>query len=485
MNSEALISSSCPFVSLRVLSGQKLFMTTLIKNGRIVTATDDYVADVFINGEVVETIGRDLAIPADKTIDASGKYVIPGGIDPHVHMELPFGGTVSSDDFTSGTRAAAFGGTTTIIDFAIQYKGKTFQQTIDDWHAKASGKCAIDYGYHLAVTEYEPRHQAEFRKIVDQGVTTFKLFLAYPGVFMVDDQTMFRVMQSAGEAGGMTLVHAENGVAISEMINNLVAAGKLEPKYHAQSRPPVMQADGVARACKVAEVAKAPVFIVHVSCEAAMIELQRSRDAGNPAFGETCTQYLFLDETYYDKPNFEGAKYVFTPPLVGKENIEPLWKGLKLGYLQEVSTDHCPFYFKGQKELGRESFTKIPNGGPGVEDRLVMVYQGGVIERGFSLNKWVELTSTASAKMFGMFPKKGTLAVGSDADVVIFDPNKPHVRSAKTQHQNCDYSLFEGYKIDGSVETVLSRGKTIIENGQYLGSPGDGRFLKRGACAQS
>ena len=455
-------------------------MSVLIKNGRIITAADDYVADVFIDGETVSMIGKNLPVEADKTIDAAGKLVIPGAIDPHVHMQLPFGGTVSSDDFETGTRAAAWGGTTTIIDFAIQYKGKTFEQTLDDWDDKSMGRCAIDYGYHLAVTEYEARHKSEFRKVIDRGVSTFKIFLAYPGVFMIDDQTMFRVMQSAGETGGMTLVHAENGIAITEMINNLVAAGKLEPKYHAVSRPPVMQADGVARACKVAEVAKAPVFIVHVSCEAAMIELQRSRDAGNAAYGETCTQYLFLDESYYDLPNFEGAKYVFTPPLTPKENIEPLWKGLKLGYLQEVSTDHCPFFFKGQKELGRESFTGIPNGGPGVEDRLTMVYHGGVIERGFTLNKWVDLCSTASSKLFGMFPKKGTIAVGSDADIVIFDPNAEQVRSAATHHSNCDYNLFEGMKVKGKVETVLSRGKTIIESNKYLGKPGDGKFLKRG-----
>jgi dihydropyrimidinase len=460
-------------------------MATLIKNGRIVTAADDYVADVWIEGEIVMAIGRDLPMAADQVLDAAGKLVIPGGIDPHVHMELPFGGTVSSDDFRSGTLAAAFGGTTTIIDFAIQYKGKTFQQTIDDWHAKAEGKCAIDYSYHLAITEYQAGHKAEFQKVIDQGITTFKLFLAYPGVFMVDDQTMFRVMQSAGEAGGLTLVHAENGIAIAELINNLVTAGKLEPKYHAISRPPIMQADGVARAVKVAEVAKAPVFIVHVSCEAAMVELQRARDRGNAAFGETCTQYLFLDESYYEKSDFEAAKYIFTPPLVGKENIEPLWKGLKLGYLQEVSTDHCPFYFKGQKELGRESFTKIPNGGPGVEDRLAMVHHGSVVERGFSLNKFVDITSTASAKMFGMFPKKGTIAVGSDADIVLFDPNKDQVRSAKTHHQNCDYNLFEGMRIKGVVQTVLSRGKTIIHDGKYLGQAGNGKFLKRGTCASA
>jgi dihydropyrimidinase len=458
-------------------------MTTLIKNGRVITATDDYVGDVFIDGEKIVAVGKNLPQTADRTIDATNKLVIPGAIDPHVHMELPFGGTVSSDDFKTGTIAAAFGGTTSIIDFAIQYKGKTFKETLDDWDSRAGPKCAIDYSYHLAVTEYEPRHKKEFAEVVERGIPTFKIFLAYPGVFMIDDTTMFRVMQSAGEAGGMTLVHAENGIAISQMIENLVAAGKMEPKYHAQSRPPTMQADGVARALRVGEVAKAPVFIVHVSCEAAMNEIVRSRDEGNASFGETCTQYLFLDETCYDKPNFEGAKYVFTPPLVPKENIEPLWKGLKLGYLQEVSTDHCPFNFKGQKELGRGDFRKIPNGGPGVEDRLSLVYDGAM-KRGFSLNKWVDICSTASAKMFGMFPKKGTIAPGSDADIVIFDHNKERTISAKSHHMNCDYSLFEGMKIKGMPETVLSRGKVIIEDGQYKGTPGEGKFIRRGACAQ-
>jgi dihydropyrimidinase len=459
-------------------------MSVLIKNGRVITATDDFVGDVFIEGEQVAMVGKGLPVKADRTIDASNRLVIPGSIDPHVHMELPFGGTISSDSFETGTRAAAFGGATTIIDFAIQYHGKTFEQTFDDWDAKAEGKCAIDYSYHLAVTEYEPKHAPEFAKVVDRGITTFKIFLAYPGVFMIDDTTMFRVMQSAGEAGGMTLVHAENGIAIQQMIDNLIAEGKVEPKYHAQSRPPVMQADGVARALRVGVVANAPVFIVHVSCELAMNEIVRSRDEGHASFGETCTQYLFLDETCYDKPNFEGAKYVFTPPLVGKENIEPLWKGLKLGYLQEVSTDHCPFHFKGQKELGKGDFRKIPNGGPGVEDRLSLVYHGGVVERGFSLNKWVDICCTASARMFGMFPKKGTIAPGSDADIVIFDPNKERTISAKSHHMNCDYSLFEGMKIKGYPETVLSRGKVIVENNQYKGKPGDGRFIRRGACAQ-
>lgn len=457
-------------------------MSVLIKNGRIITAIDDYTADIFIDGETVSAIGRSLPMKADRTIDAAGKLVIPGGIDPHVHMELPFGGTVSSDDFKTGTIAAAFGGTTTIIDFAIQSKGMTMTQAHEAWIAKSEGKCAIDYGWHMAITKFENADRAEMKKLYDAGVTTFKIFLAYPNVLMIDQPTVYRVMKNAGELGGLTLVHAENGEAIEERIRILVAEGKNEPKYHAVSRPPIMQADGVARAVKVAEFATAPVFIVHVSCESAMMEIVRSRDDGNPAYGETCTQYLFLDESYYDKPNFEGAKYVFTPPLVPKENIEPLWKGLKLGYLQEVSTDHCPFFFKGQKELGKETFTKIPNGGPGVEDRLSMTFHGAM-QRGFSLNKFVDITSTASAKMFGMFPKKGTIAVGSDADIVIFDPNKERTISAKTHHMNCDYSLFEGWKIKGEPQTVLSRGKVIIEDGQYKGRPGEGKFIKRGQCA--
>jgi dihydropyrimidinase len=457
-------------------------MSTLIKNGRIITATDDYQADIFIDGETVSAIGKNLPMKADQTIDAKGKLVIPGGIDPHVHMELPFGGTVSSDDFKSGTIAAAHGGTTTIIDFAIQSRGMTMTQAHEAWHAKTEGKCAIDYGWHMAVTKFEDADKPEMNRLYDAGVTTFKIFLAYPSVLMIDQPTVYRVMEAAGQLGGLTLVHAENGEAIEEKIRELVAAGKKEPKYHAISRPPIMQADGVARAVKVAEFAKAPVFIVHVSCESAMMEIVRSRDAGNPAYGETCTQYLFLDESYYDKPNFEGAKYVFTPPLVPKENIEPLWKGLKVGYLQEVSTDHCPFFFKGQKELGRDTFTKIPNGGPGVEDRLSMTFHGAM-QRGFSLNKFVDITSTASAKMFGMFPKKGTIAVGSDADIVIFDPEKERTISAKTHHMNCDYSLFEGFKIKGEPLTVLSRGKVIIQDGQYKGKPGEGKFVKRGQCA--
>jgi dihydropyrimidinase len=454
-------------------------MKTLIKNARVVTAVDDYIADVLTDGELIAMIGKNIPNFSDETIDATGKLLIPGGIDPHTHMELGFGGTVSSDDFTTGTIAAAAGGTTSIIDFAFQMKGESLTQGLDNWHAKAQGKCAIDYSFHLAVTAMEDHHRGEFKRIMEGGVTSFKLFLAYPGVFLVDDPTMYRVMKDAGDQGGLTLVHAENGVVIEEIIRQFVAEGKAAPHFHALSRPPVTEADGVQRAMHVAELAKAPVFIVHVSCNEAMMAVKEAKDKYLPAYGETCTQYLFLSYDNYLEPDFGGAKYVMTPPLRPKENNEKLWNGLKLGTLSLVSTDHCPFNLKGQKELGRETFTKIPNGAPGVEDRLAMVYHG-CMQHGYSLNKFVEWTSTAAAKMFGMFPKKGTIAVGSDADLVIFDPNKEQVRSAKTQFTRCDYNQFEGWKIKGAPVTTFSRGKKIFDGGKYLGVPGEGKFVKRG-----
>ena len=454
-------------------------MKTLIKNGRIITASDDYLGDLLIDGEAISQIGANLTVQADKTIDAAGKLVIPGGIDPHVHLQLPFGGTVSSDSFETGTRAAAVGGTTAVLDFAIQYHGKTFAETLDAWTAASDGRCAIDYGCHLAITEMEDRHLPEFKKIIDAGVTTFKLFLAYPDVFMVDDRTTYRVMKAAGEAGGLTLVHAENGVVIEQRIQELIDAGKTAPQYHALSRPPETEADGLARAVRIAQFAGAPVYIVHVSNAEAMEELKRAQERGQPAFGETCTQYLYLSFDNYLEADFQGAKYVMTPPLRDKSNQEPLWEGLRRGTLSLIATDHCPFFFKGQKELGRGDFRKIPNGAPGVEDRLAVFFDGAM-KRGFSLNQFVNLTSTAAAKLMGMFPKKGTIAVGSDADIVIFDPEKEQVRSAETQTTNCDYNAFEGMKIKGVVETVLSRGKVIVEDGTYVGKPGDGQFMRRG-----
>jgi dihydropyrimidinase len=456
-------------------------MKILIRNGRIVTAVDDYRADVLIEGEVVSVIGARLDVEADRVIDAAGKLVIPGGIDPHTHMELPFGGTQASDDFRTGTIAAAFGGTTTIIDFAVQYKGEALRQGLDNWHAKAEGKAAIDYGFHLIVTDLEDERVPELYKAMDEGVSSFKLFMAYPGVFLADDATIFRAMSAAGQRGGLICMHAENGIVINEIIKRALAEGRTAPKYHALTRPTVAEAEGVHRAIRIAEMAESPVYIVHLSCADALNQVREARDRGLPAFAETCPQYLFLSIDDYGE-GFEGAKYVMTPPLREKWNQQELWKGLKTDDLQVISTDHCPFCMKEQKELGRDDFSKIPNGAPGVENRMALIYNGGVVEQRISLNRFVELTSTAAAKMFGLFPRKGTIAVGSDADIVIFDPDKEQTFSVKTQHMNADYSAYEGKTVKGVVELVLSRGRVVVENGEFKGKPGDGQFLKRGTC---
>jgi dihydropyrimidinase len=456
-------------------------MRTLIRNGRVVTAVDDYKADVLIENEVVSTIGARLDVEADRVIDAAGKLVIPGGIDPHTHMELPFGGTQASDDFRTGTIAAAFGGTTTIIDFAVQYKGQALREGLDNWHAKAEGKAAIDYGFHLIVTDLEDERVPELYKAMDEGVSSFKLFMAYPGVFLADDATIFRAMSAAGSRGGLICMHAENGIVINEIIKRALAEGRTAPKYHALTRPTIAEAEGVHRAIRLAEMAESPVYIVHLSCADALNQVREARDRGLPAFAETCPQYLFLSIDDYDE-GFDGAKYVMTPPLREKWNQQELWKGLKTDDLQVISTDHCPFCMKEQKELGRDDFSKIPNGAPGVENRMALIYNGGVVEQRISLNRFVELTSTAAAKMFGLFPRKGTIAVGSDADIVIFDPDKEQTFSVKTQHMNADYSAYEGKTVKGVVDIVLSRGRVVVEGGEFKGKAGDGQFLKRGTC---
>jgi len=456
-------------------------MKTLIKNGRIVTAVDDYRADILIEDETISVIGKTLEMEADVTIDASNKLVIPGGIDPHTHMELPFGGTFSSDDFFTGTRAAAFGGTTTIIDFAVQTKGEAMTAGVDAWHKKAEGKCAIDYGFHLITTEFEDGDEREMYQLMDEGITSFKLFMAYPGVFLADDATIFRAMSAAGNRGGLICMHAENGIVINEIIKRALAQGRTAPKYHALTRPTIAEAEGVHRAIAIAEMAESPVYIVHLSCTDALNQVREARDRGIAAFAETCPQYLFHSIKDYGD-DFEGAKYVMTPPLREKHNQAELWKGLKMDDLQVISTDHCPFCMKEQKELGANDFSKIPNGAPGVENRMSLIYNGGVVENRISLNRFVELTSTAAAKMFGLFPKKGTIAVGSDADIVIFDPEKEHTFGVANEHMNVDYSAYEGWKVKGKVETVLSRGRVVIENGEHKGKQGDGRFLKRGTC---
>src|ERR1700704_563087 len=456
-------------------------MKTLIKNGHIVTATDDYTADILIEDEVVSIIGAKLDMEADVTIDAKGRLVIPGGIDPHTHMELPFGGTTAADDFRTGTIAAAHGGTTTIIDFAVQYKGESLLQGVDNWHQKAEGKCAIDYGFHLITTELEDRQIEEMYTVMDEGVTSFKMFMAYPGVFLVDDATIFRAMSAAGQRGGLICMHAENGIVINEIIKHALAKGHTAPKYHALTRPTIAEAEGVHRAIAIAEMAESPVYIVHLSCADALNQVRQARDRGIPAFAETCPQYLFLSLDNYDEPGFDGAKYVMTPPLRDKSNQAELWKGLKMDDLQVISTDHCPFCMKEQKELGRNDFSKIPNGAPGIETRMSLVFDGGVRPGNTSLNRFVELTATSPAKLFGLFPRKGTIAPGSDADIVIFDPEKKVRLSAKTLHMKVDYNPYEGREVTGATDTVISRGRVIIDKGKFVGRAGSGSFIKRAA----
>ncbi len=420
---------------------------------------------------------------ADEILDASGKYLFPGGLDPHTHLDMPFGGTVSADDFETGTRAAAHGGTTTLIDFAIQTKGQSTLEALDTWHAKADGKTAIDYGFHMIVTDLEDNRVHEMKMLADEGVTSYKLFMAYPGVLYVDDGTIYRAMRKAGENGTVVCMHAENGIVIDEIVKQALAEGKTEPKYHALTRPTRMEAEGVHRAISIAEVAKVPVYIVHLSSSDALEQVMLARNRGVHAFAETCPQYLFLDHSYYEQEGFEGAKYVMTPALREKWNQEELWKGLRFGDLQSISTDHCPFCFKDQKTLGIDDFSKIPNGGPGVENRMSLVFNGGVNSGRISLNKFVELTSTAAAKTFGLFPKKGTIAVNSDADIVIFDPNRKEtisINNSCTHHMRVDYNAYEGFEVTGFTETVLSRGKIIIKDCEYMGKKGDGQFLKRG-----
>ena len=458
-------------------------MSLLIKNGRVITAVDDYKGDIFVESEQVNLIGKNLDVKADRVIDAQDKYVIPGGIDPHTHLDMPFAGTVSADDFETGTRAAAHGGTTTLIDFAIQTKGRSTLEALETWHKKAEGKTAIDYGFHMIITDLEDDRVPEMRTLADEGITSYKLFMAYPGVLYADDATLFRAMRKAGEDGTVICMHAENGIVIDEIVKSALAEGKTGPKWHALTRPTRMEAEGVHRSIAIAEVADVPVYIVHLSSADALEQVVLARDRGAHVFAETCPQYLFLDHSYYEQEGFEGAKYVMTPPLREKWNQKELWRGLQMGDLMSISTDHCPFCFKEQKEMGINDFSKIPNGGPGVENRMSLVFNGGVVEGRISLNRFVELTSTASAKMFGLFPKKGTIAVGSDADIVIFNPDRKEtisVNNSVTHHMKVDYNAYEGFEVTGVSETVISRGKIIVENCEYLGKKGDGQFLKRG-----
>jgi len=458
---------------------------TIIANGRVVTATDTYAGDVAISGGKIAAIGQNL--PRENTrrvIDAAGRYVLPGGIDVHTHLDMPFGGTMSSDDFETGTRAAAFGGTTTLIDFAIQYKGQTLRTAFDTWMQKASGKAVCDYAFHCIITDLADAQLEEMNALVREGVTSFKLFMAYPGVFMLDDGSIFKALRRTANNGGLVCMHAENGNAIDVIVQQALAEGRKAPKYHALTRPTTAEAEATARAIALAEMAGAPVYIVHLSCNDALEKVREARDRGLPVYAETCPQYLYLSLENFDVPDFEGAKYVFTPPLREKWHQEKLWNGLKRDHLQVVSTDHCPFCFKEQKELGRGDFTKIPNGGPGVEHRLSLIYSGGVTSGRFSVNRFVELVSTTPAKLFGLYPRKGTIAVGSDADIVIFDPDRKHTISAKTHHMRVDYSMFEGIEVTGMPQTVLSRGNVVMDKDKFLGHAGAGEFVKRATYSQ-
>lgn len=459
-------------------------MSLLIKNGRVITATDDCLADVFIDGETVSAIGANLLVQADKTIDATGKLVFPGGIDPHVHLDLPFMGTFSSDNYETGTRAALFGGTTSIIDFAIQTQGQSMHAALETWNKKSAGNALCDYSYHLAVTDFNEDTRPEVKKLIEnEGITSFKTFMAYKGALMVDDGQMVGLMHEAKKYGGMVTVHATNGDMIDHLIAKHRAEGKLSPLYHYLSQPEITEAEASGRFVDMAFYTGVPAYIVHLTCEGALNQVRDAAKRNQKVFVETCIQYLLLDASLYESDGFDGAKWVMSPPLRQQKDRDTLWAGLNQGLVQVVGTDHCPFFLK-QKQMGKDDFSKIPNGHPAIEHRLELLYAEGVRPGRISLNKFVEVTSTNAAKIFGMFPKKGTIAIGSDADIVIFDPNEQHTISAKTHHHNCDYSGYEGWQVTGKCKTVLLRGKVVIDDDQAKVNKGYGQFLKRGRATK-
>jgi dihydropyrimidinase len=458
-------------------------MSTLISGGRIITAADDYVGDVFIDDEHIALIGESLDVSADHQIDASGKYVLPGGIDVHTHMDTFFGGTTTADNHYEGTVSGAFGGTTTIIDFAAQFPGESFMEGLGNWHKKLeTNKPVIDVGFHLIVTDLkEGGSLDDLAKLPDEGVTSYKLFMAYKGTaFHVDDETLFKVMQVAAENGSRVMVHAENGDVIDVLVKEALAAGNGAPKYHSLTRPPETEGEATNRAIQLAHIARCPLYVVHVSCEDSIAPIELAREKGWDVVGETCTQYLRIDFSKIDQPGFEGAKYVYTPPPREPQHVEACWEAIRTDKLSVVSTDHAPFNFKGQKDMGgTDDFSKIPNGPPGIEERLKILHEFGVRAGRFDLNRLVQLFATTPAQLFGLYPRKGTIAVGSDADLVIFDPEKKHTISVATHHSTCDYNLFEGTEVTGLPESVLVRGQVIVDNGELVAKPGAGQFVKR------
>jgi dihydropyrimidinase len=455
-------------------------MKKIIKNGIVVTATDTYRADVCIENGVVTQIGGNLPAVGAEVIDAKGCYLFPGGIDPHTHLDMPFGGTVTKDDFETGTIAAAFGGTTTIIDFCLTTKGKTLKSSVDTWHAKSKDKAVIDYGFHLQIVEMNHEKLAELPKMInEEGITSLKVFMAYKNQFQADDETLFKTLIAAKELGALVMVHAENGDVIDYLVKKALEDGNTDPIYHALTRPPEVEAEATGRAVTLTGLAKSQLYVVHVSCAEAAGKIAEARSKGIDIWGETCPQYLVLDQSYLEKPNFEGAKYVWSPPLREKWNQDVLWNGLKTGQLQTIGSDQCSFDFVGQKDLGKGDFSKIPNGGPIIEDRVSILFSEGVKKGRISINQFVDITSTKVAKLFGLYPKKGTIAIGADADIVIFDPTVERVISAETHHMAVDYNAFEGMNVTGEPVSVLSRGEFVIRDKQFVGKPGAGQFLKR------
>ncbi len=448
----------------------------VIKNGKIVTNGDSYVADIGVkDGKVIEIA---TCIDCENVYDAEGKYLIPGGIDVHTHLDMPFCGTFSSDDFLTGTKAAAIGGTTTVVDYAIQPGGKTLKDAIDIWKEKAEGKAVIDYGFHLAVTNLDDQARKDLPELLKNGFSSFKVFMVYDGM-RLSDKELLEILQIAKDNDGLVCVHAENYDSINYNIAKLLADGKTDPVYHAISRPQKCEAEATNRAVKLAEMVDAPIYIVHVSNRETADVIARSRQEGFKTMGETCTQYLLLSIDNYLEPDFAGSKYVMSPPLREGFNNELLWDSLKFSKLQTIATDHCPFFME-QKKMGLNDFTKIPNGAPGIEARLALIYHNGVNEGRLPIEKFVELTSTNPAKIFGMYPKKGTIAVGSDADIVVLDPEKEVTISVDNLHENVDYTPFEGFSVKGYPVATFSRGDLVAENGEYVGSEARGQLINRG-----
>src|ERR1700758_4584145 len=455
-------------------------MSVLIKGGRILTAADDYVGDVYVDGERISLIGESLDVSADKVIDAAAKYVLPGCIDPHTHLDMPFGGTVTIDDFESGQGSAACGGTTCHVDFCIQGQGQTFAEALAGWHAKADGKALIDYGFHIAVTDLASDERLEeLAALPEQGITSYKLFMAYKNVLQVDDETLFHAMEVAAASGALVMVHAENGDAIDVLVREALSQGYPEPIHHALTRPPELEGEATNRAIQLARIARAALYVVHVTCREAVEPIRRAREQGWNVWGESCTQYFFRSVDDLAQPGFEGAKSVYSPPARDAANHDVLWDAVRTDALSAISTDHCAFLWDGQKTLGKDGFTKIPNGGPGLEDRLKMIHHFGVREGRITLNRMVDLLATQPAKLFGLHPRKGTVAVGADADLVVFDPERRETISAATHHSRCDYNLYEGTEVVGAPELVLLRGTVLVEDGELVAAPGVGRFVPR------